>query len=135
MCEEQMEKDVSERKKHISEFSLDMEQHTLRKFELLQDELKTINADRHQSEKEPATHEAIMKAQQMSKLCANLDTLHDSLCGVAGSMVKVVKTCCDNEVEPNAPDTVVGSGAGATPVRTSVKPSFQFSGPPKVAFN
>lgn len=113
-CVQQMHHDVKERRKQFHDFTTEMEQHTLRKFDVLQDELAHLNAKRTC----PPTRMAIMKEHQMDGLLTNLDNLHESLCSVGDSMVSLATNCCAPEpAETTTPDVTMSRSASAPSVK------------------
>mmetsp|Transcript_12435 Transcript_12435/g.35586 ORF Transcript_12435/g.35586 Transcript_12435/m.35586 type:complete len:163 (-) Transcript_12435:167-655(-) len=90
----QLSKDVVERKTQVNEFSLDLEQYTLRKFDLLKDDLVAAHlASRHEAE-DHLKGTTDRKHHQIHRLCKNLDILHHALLGVNDKMVDLVDNCC-----------------------------------------
>lgn len=89
-CNKNLQRDISERKKQLNEFSIEMEKYTLRKIDMLHHEL----AAHHLNQK----HDDTMQQQQINRLCDDLDALHESLYEIAATMVNMV----DSTLEPEA---------------------------------
>eukprot|EP00746_Dinoflagellata_sp_MGD_P160634 gnl/MRDRNA2_/MRDRNA2_87481_c0_seq1.p1 gnl/MRDRNA2_/MRDRNA2_87481_c0~~gnl/MRDRNA2_/MRDRNA2_87481_c0_seq1.p1 ORF type:complete len:150 (+),score=45.84 gnl/MRDRNA2_/MRDRNA2_87481_c0_seq1:80-529(+) len=102
-CNKHLQRDVQERKKQLSDFSIEMEKYTLRKIDMLHHEL----AAHHLNQK----HDDTMQQQQINRLCDDLDALHESLYDVAASMKDMVKNCVEpeqtgNEMAVDAPKPI-----------------------------
>lgn len=112
---QQLQKDVNERKKQVNEFSLELEQYTLRKFDLVKDDLVAAHlAQKH--EVAAGGLQADRKSQQIHLVCKDLDDMHDALCGISDRMVHLVDTCCSmTEMEEqglNPPPVAVAAPLG-----------------------
>merc|ERR1719161_659609 len=85
-CSSMLTRDVEDRKKQLSEFSIEVEKHTLRKIDMLQHEL----AAHHMNQK----HDDTKQQQSINSLCDDLDTLHEALYEVSQVMIQVSDTIC-----------------------------------------
>jgi len=111
MCNQTLKRDTDERKKQMNEFSLEMEQYTLRKFDLLQDDVYAAHLEKSHAENDELAWDEVdnipRKQRRINTLSGEMDILHDSLAKVCHSMVDLAKACC-------GPSAVISSSAGQT---------------------
>eukprot|EP00930_Biecheleria_cincta_P060356 TRINITY_DN46019_c0_g1_i1.p1 TRINITY_DN46019_c0_g1~~TRINITY_DN46019_c0_g1_i1.p1 ORF type:complete len:136 (+),score=42.87 TRINITY_DN46019_c0_g1_i1:175-582(+) len=85
--------DTAERKKDINDFSLEVEQYTLKHFHVLKEELAESMQLHMIAEASNKNNEYARKQRQLNSLAQNLDTKHGSLAKMAGQMVKFGADC------------------------------------------
>merc|ERR1719401_694291 len=91
----QLRKDTDERKKQVNEFSLELEQYTLRKFDLLKDDVVAAHIQKSHTENGGGdSDDHARKQRQLHTLCKDLDVMHTSLLHVSKDMVNLFETCC-----------------------------------------
>mmetsp|Transcript_107016 Transcript_107016/g.301075 ORF Transcript_107016/g.301075 Transcript_107016/m.301075 type:complete len:212 (-) Transcript_107016:39-674(-) len=98
----QMQKDTAQRKSEMNEFSLDLEQYTLRKFDLLTDDIKSAYVETEDSAKVDfrmaGGDRFHRRARQIRNVTNRIDSLHVSLNGVASAWRTFIDGHC--QVEP-----------------------------------
>merc|ERR1740121_1347237 len=93
MASSQLQIDTEERKKQVNDFSLELEQYTLRKFDLLKDDVVAAHIQKR-SDACGELDDHNRKQRQIQGLCKDLDVLNRSLTHVSGDMVTLYETCC-----------------------------------------
>mmetsp|Transcript_3401 Transcript_3401/g.6825 ORF Transcript_3401/g.6825 Transcript_3401/m.6825 type:complete len:159 (+) Transcript_3401:36-512(+) len=94
VCNQQLQKDTVERKKQVNDFSLELEQYTLRKFSLLKDDVIAAHIQQRFEDSGNDADDFNRRQRDISGVCNNIDSLHSSMCNVSASMQNFVKTCC-----------------------------------------
>eukprot|EP00928_Gymnodinium_smaydae_P046968 TRINITY_DN31313_c0_g1_i1.p1 TRINITY_DN31313_c0_g1~~TRINITY_DN31313_c0_g1_i1.p1 ORF type:complete len:232 (-),score=36.49 TRINITY_DN31313_c0_g1_i1:146-739(-) len=90
----QLQCDSSDRRREVNEFSLEMEQYTLRKFDLLTDDIAAAHREQQFAESTSAADDYIRKQRQISDLCIGVDVMHDSLLKVSKAWTSFVAGHC-----------------------------------------
>mmetsp|Transcript_21511 Transcript_21511/g.59656 ORF Transcript_21511/g.59656 Transcript_21511/m.59656 type:complete len:169 (-) Transcript_21511:82-588(-) len=93
-CNQQLQRDTAERRKQVNEFSLELEQYTLRKFDLLKDDVIAAHVQQRFEDAGNEADDFGRKQRDIRNVCRNLDEVHNSLHDVAASMVNLVENCC-----------------------------------------
>eukprot|EP00933_Yihiella_yeosuensis_P078871 TRINITY_DN9080_c0_g1_i2.p1 TRINITY_DN9080_c0_g1~~TRINITY_DN9080_c0_g1_i2.p1 ORF type:complete len:146 (-),score=35.15 TRINITY_DN9080_c0_g1_i2:207-644(-) len=90
----QLEQDVAERRAKVNDFSLELEQYSLRKFETLKEDIIAAHLAQKQAEAESADSNIQRKQRQINLLCKQLDETYETLGEVAETMVGFGKVYC-----------------------------------------
>mmetsp|Transcript_17121 Transcript_17121/g.40247 ORF Transcript_17121/g.40247 Transcript_17121/m.40247 type:complete len:166 (-) Transcript_17121:244-741(-) len=93
-CLQQLQRDTAERKQQVNDFSLELEQFTLRKFDLLKDDVIAAHIQQRFEDSGNDADDFNRKQREIDTLCKEVDVVHDALHGVSAAMVKLVETCC-----------------------------------------
>mmetsp|Transcript_1150 Transcript_1150/g.2837 ORF Transcript_1150/g.2837 Transcript_1150/m.2837 type:complete len:170 (+) Transcript_1150:79-588(+) len=91
-CAKELERDSSERKKQVNEFGVELEQYTLRKFDLLKDDVEAAHLQANYPKENTGSERRQKQIHDMSK---DLDRAYKALGGISKAWVDLIDNCCE----------------------------------------